>query len=82
MVTETPEYRLVKFLTGMVFVAGLFIGVIGLMIVHELRAVGEGREVIQADWREQRDHLNKRMDELSSKVEMLLLKDAGGRKEP
>lgn len=75
--TATPEYHLLKFLTGLVFVAGFFIAVVGLMIVGELKAISTSREVIQADWRTQQEQLNRRMDDLSSKVEMLLLKQAG-----
>lgn len=44
LTTGTPEYRLIKFLTGLVFVSGLFIGVVGLMIVAELNALSGSRE--------------------------------------
>lgn len=80
--TETPEYRLVKFLTGLVFVSGFFISAVGLMIVHELKAVSSSREVIQADYSAQQERLEKRIDDLSAKVEILLLKGATERKDP
>lgn len=70
-----------KFLTGMVFISGLFIGVVGLMLVNELKAISSSREVLQSNWMNQHENLTKRMDDLSSKVEMLLLRDTGRKDE-
>ena len=41
---DSPEYRLIKFLTLAVVLAGMFIATVGLMIVGELRSLSSSRE--------------------------------------